>query len=91
VNTEAHRLLNEARFAAGQEAVKKGVYIRKVWSTTMDGKERDTHHEMNGQVRGADEEFVSPSGARALYPGGFGVLEEDTNCRCDFYWITEAE
>lgn len=64
--------------------------IVRGWSTTRDGRQRDTHDAMNGQeVRGLDAPFVSPSGAQLLYPGdtslGAGV-EEVASCRCD-EWI----
>jgi len=87
VNTEAHRLLNEARWQAGLEAKAAGVELRKVWVTMADERVRDTHVGMEGQIREIDEYFESPSGAKTLYPGGFGVLEEDTNCRCEIVWL----
>lgn len=89
VNTEAHRVKNEARFAAGQDAIKKGVILEKVWVTAGDDKVRDAHVGMAGQRVAADDLFVEPeSGATTLYPGGFNIPELDINCRCDFIWIT---
>jgi hypothetical protein len=37
---------------------------------------------MDGQERDTDAEFTSGEGHQALYPGGFGIAEEDINCRC---------
>ena len=90
VNTEAHRILNEARWQAGQPAIEKGIILRKMWVTEGDDRVRDTHQGMQGQIKDADAPFVSPSGAKAMYPGGFGLLEEDAGCRCEMIWITEG-
>jgi hypothetical protein len=57
--------------------------VDKAWNTTEDGRERDTHHEMNGQVVGLNEAFQSPSGATLRYPGDPDApAEEVINCRC---------
>ncbi len=45
--------------------------------------DRPTHRELDGQTRELDEPFVVPStGAKAMYPGGFGSAKEDIWCRC---------
>ncbi|MFC7378267.1 phage minor head protein [Brevundimonas sp. GCM10030266] len=63
--------------------------IVRGWSTTTDGRQRDTHDAMNGQeVRGLDAPFVSPSGAHFHYPGDRSLgapAEEVIACRCDEY------
>ena len=51
------------------------------------GATRDTHRErtptgLDGQVRSVGEAFTSSSGATAMFPGDFGVADEDINCRC---------
>jgi len=51
------------------------------------GATRDTHRErapggLDGQIRKLDEAFTSSSGSTAMFPGDFGVAEEDINCRC---------
>lgn len=57
--------------------------VERTWRTITDGRERDTHHDMNNQKRGAEEKFVSPSGARLLYPGDLTAPgAERINCRC---------
>lgn len=44
---------------------------------------RDTHRELDGQVRELDEPFkILSTGAQEMYPGGFGLAREDINCRC---------
>lgn len=52
------------------------------WITERDLKVRPTHAAMDGQRQPVGGYFTSPSGAMAQHPGGFGVAEEDVNCRC---------
>lgn len=54
----------------------------KRWKTNLDGRERDTHHGLDGQTVALGENFKSASGATAPHPGAFGVADEDINCRC---------
>lgn len=57
--------------------------IQRTWRTTIDGRQRDTHFAMNRQVRGAEEHFVSPSGAKLMFPGDrTAPAAEVINCRC---------
>jgi len=57
--------------------------IKRVWNTTIDGRERDTHQAMDGQRRNKDEAFESPSGAKLMYPGDQSApADEVINCRC---------
>lgn len=58
--------------------------VERVWQSTSDARTRDTHRAMNGQtVAGMAIPFVSPSGARLLYPGDPAApAEEVINCRC---------
>ncbi len=58
-----------------------GIAMRE-WVTTLDGEERDTHNILDGQAVAINQPFVSASGATAMHPGGFGLPEEDINCRC---------
>ena len=81
--------------AARQEAFaqwkdKSGVrdeFIIRRWDHTGDTKRaRDWHYDMNGmEVRGMDTPFVTPRGARMMYPCdtslGAGAVEV-INCRC---------
>jgi hypothetical protein len=43
---------------------------------------RDTHSELDFTTIKLGERFVTDSGDRAEFPGGFGVPSEDINCRC---------
>ena len=81
VLTESHRIREEASQAARVEAKKQGCNIVKQWDATLDGKTRDTHRRLDGQIREVDEPFEI-DGKTAMQPGGFGIAEEDCNCRC---------
>lgn len=75
----------ESARGAGWAAVKAGTQSgvkENTWRTMQDAKVRETHAAMEGSMRAVGERFTSPSGATSLHPGGFGVPEEDCNCRC---------
>lgn len=90
VQTEAHRVQNEARALAGEEAGEAGVLLKKRWVATLDDRTRDTHQSLDGQTVERDGEFTSPTGATAPYPGAFGVAAEDVNCRCSHIYVVEG-
>jgi HK97 family phage portal protein len=77
--TEVVSSSNAANLAAYQLS---GLVDAKEWLAVQDAQTRETHAAMDGQRRGLNEEFVSPSGARTQGPGLFGVGAEDINCRC---------
>jgi hypothetical protein len=76
--TEAHRVFNEGQFDTGTEL---GA-VSKVWHTQEDDRVRDSHWYLDGMEVGLDDYFYTLAGERALHPSGFGVPEEDINCRC---------
>lgn len=81
--TEGHRVTSESEMDCMTTAKSKGADVVKEWISTLDGVTRETHVELDGQIRELEEEFVIPSsGAKAMYPGGFGIAKEDINCRC---------
>lgn len=86
--TETMRVLNQAKQEAwAQTAEQLGIKpgrVEKIWITTLDGKERDTHHDMDRQtVVGLDTPFESPSGEELVYPGDPAASAEETvQCRC---------
>lgn len=87
--TESLRMVSRARDAAIKQAATVAGVDRsagtKTWNTILDGRERESHHHMDGQTVGIDEPFVSPSGARLLYPGDTSMgapASEIINCRC---------
>jgi hypothetical protein len=76
--TEAHRNGNAAAF---DTAVKAGAK-EKTWVCMMLPTSRDTHIYLNGTTVGINDEFYTFAGNHAMYPGQFGVAEEDVNCLC---------
>jgi SPP1 gp7 family putative phage head morphogenesis protein len=78
--TEAVGLSNGANLEAWRQS---GVVEGKEWLSVRDGSTRDSHRELDGQVVALDAPFTVPSnGRKAQHPGGFGVAEEDIQCRC---------
>lgn len=67
---------------ASHEGYKQAGIEQKEWQSTQDELVRETHQALDGQVQDINDPFQSESGATAQYPGGFGVPEEDINCRC---------
>lgn len=86
--TERTRVQGEARYDAlkgenKQRRANKQHAARKEWVARGDGKTRDTHAALSGTVEYVDRYFVSPSGARLLYPGDPSApAAEIINCRC---------
>lgn len=79
--TEAHRIQCKATADAQWKAKKKGADVVKQWDASLDGKTRDTHRQLDGQIRELDEPF-EVAGKKAMQPGDFGDPAEDCNCRC---------
>jgi len=84
--TESLRSVHQGNHNMYQQAIDGGELdqnnLENEWNTARDPSVRDTHEKMHGQTRRFNEFFNSPSGAQTLMPGGFGVAEEDINCRC---------
>lgn len=77
--TEAHRIQTKASFDAQHKAKSKGADITKQWDATLDGKTRDSHRKLDGEVRELDEPFSNG----LMYPGDpSGSAAEVINCRC---------
>lgn len=79
--TEAHRIQQASSYDAQRKAKGKGADVVKQWDGTLDGKTRDTHRKLDGQIREVDEPFEM-DGKSAMFPGDFGDPAEDCNCRC---------
>ena len=79
--TEGHRIQQESSYQCQQKAKSKGADVVKQWDSTLDGRTRDTHRLLDGQIKELDEPF-EVSGMKAMYPGAFGIPSEDCNCRC---------
>ena len=79
--TEGHRIQIQSADHAQHKAKEKGADVVKQWDSTLDGKTRPHHRELDGQIRELDEPF-EVGGTEVMYPGGFGDPAEDCNCRC---------
>lgn len=77
--TEAHRIQERATMDAHVKAKSKGADIVKVWSAALDSRTRDSHRDVDGEIREVEETFSNG----LLYPGDpSGKPEEVINCRC---------
>lgn len=82
--------------AGNHSAIRESGAIGERWSTNLDGRERDTHAEADGQVVATDQPFIV-GGYRAQHPHDPQLpVEEATNCRCQVLavWpdkLTEAQ
>lgn len=79
--SESHRDANAAAFDAARAAGK----TTKVWHCMMLDTSRDDHVWLDGVSAPLDGYFYAPDGERTLYPGEWGVPEQDCNCMC---WLT---
>lgn len=84
--TEAHRISETANAHAQNIAKEKGARLKKIWDSTLDGKTREAHMRMDGEIRELEERFSNG----LMYPGeAGGEAKEVINCRCRSR--TEAE
>ena len=69
--------------AANHNAAKAtGLPLRKKWKANLDGRERDTHKHVDGQIKRMDEDFIV-GGSRLKHPSDpHGEAKEVINCRC---------
>ena len=88
--TEANRTANAGAYAASLDAEEQGIKITRMWLAALDSETRDSHAELDGQEVGVDEPF-SIHGAEAMFPGDFGIAEEDINCRCTVVDLVNGE
>ena len=79
--TEGHRIQNQAQADTLNKAKSKGADVVKQWDSTLDDVTRDTHKQLDGQIKEIEEPF-EVNGKTAMQPGGFGDPAEDCNCRC---------
>ena len=81
VRTENHRIQQSAAYDAQQASKAMGADVVKQWDSTLDGRTRETHRQLDGQICDIDEPFHL-GGMKAMFPGDFGDPAEDCNCRC---------
>lgn len=77
--TEGHRIQEKAAYDAFQKAKSRGADVLKQWDSTLDGKTRDSHRRVDGELREDGKKFSNG----LMYPGDpDGEAEEVVNCRC---------
>lgn len=74
-------VLRASNFARWQGMAQVGLITQRRWLSTKDGRTRDAHVRLDGQIALINEPFRI-DGAEAMYPGAFGRPELDVNCRC---------
>lgn len=78
--------MNDANLQLMQKANKK-LGIKKQWVSTLDGKTRDRHKRLDGEVVDIDKPFSNG----LMYPGDMsGPPGEVINCRCAMREIVEG-
>lgn len=77
--TEGHRIQQTSARDAQYAAKAKGADVVKQWDAALDGRTRDSHARVDGEIRELDEKFSN--GLR--FPGDpYGSAAEVINCRC---------
>lgn len=83
--TEALGSVHSGNLAMYEQAIAAGLdpnSLSEEWETALDERVRGSHSSMHGQIVNFGERFVSGRGNTTLHPGGFGIPEEDIQCRC---------
>ena len=77
--TEGHRIQCQAGMDACFKAKGKGADVVKQWDATLDGRTRDSHSQVDGEIRELDKPFSNG----LMFPGDpSGSAAEVINCRC---------
>lgn len=77
--TEGHRIQCQGTMDACHKAKEKGADVVKQWDATLDGKTRDSHARVDGEIREIDKPFSNG----LMFPGDpDGGAAEVCNCRC---------
>lgn len=77
--TEGHRIQQTSSRDAQYAAKAKGADVLKQWDAALDGRTRDSHRRVDGEIRELDEKFSNG----LMYPGDpSGSAAEVVNCRC---------
>ena len=78
---------NSGRITRMEEAEEQGIEVNKQWIATLDDRTRDTHQELDGQIRKVDEPF-EVDGMEIDYPGDPNAPPELVyNCRCSLRYV----
>lgn len=77
--TEGHRIQTTAAMNAMEQAKDRGADVVKQWDATLDGRTRESHAMVDGEIRELNERFSNG----LMYPGDpDGRAAEVINCRC---------
>lgn len=77
--TEGHRIQVQGTMDACYKAREKGADVVKQWDSTLDGKTRESHARVDGEIRELDKPFSNG----LMFPGDpSGGAAEVVNCRC---------
>ena len=77
--TEGHNVQVSSSYETSQRAKEKGADVLKQWSAALDGRTRESHARVDGEIRELDEKFSNG----LKYPGdSAGGAAEVVNCRC---------
>lgn len=77
--TEGHRIQQTSSRDAQYAAKKKGADVVKQWDAALDGRTRDSHRMVDGEIKELDEKFSNG----LMFPGDpSGGAAEVVNCRC---------
>lgn len=77
--TEGHRIQCQGTMDACYKAKEKGADVVKQWDSTLDGNTRESHQQVDGEIRELDEKFSNG----LMFPGdASGGAAEVVNCRC---------
>jgi len=78
---------NAGRMEGLHQAQELGIKVKKQWMATLDDRTRDTHAELDGQIRDVDEPF-EVDGMEIDYPGDPTADPSLVyNCRCTLVYI----
>ena len=79
VRTEGHRIQCTAAMDACYQAKERGADVVKQWDATLDARTRESHTQVDGEIRELDEKFSNG----LMFPGDpAGGAAEVVNCRC---------
>lgn len=77
--TEGHRIQQTSTRDAQLAAKARGADVVKQWDAALDGRTRDSHRHVDGEIRELDEKFSNG----LMFPGDpSGPAAEVINCRC---------
>lgn len=81
VRTETNRTMNAGAFAQSIFLQSQDIDTKKRWLATLDTRTRERHSALDGKTIEVDEAFKIGTDS-ALYPGDFGQVGNNVNCRC---------